>query len=84
MFSWKKQNPPSKQRAAAVQDTEDYSNLIAQGLKLANEDIDQNDDYMEEDGDLDDMDLDDPDLLVAYCWIFRSHSDALMHAMLWR
>ncbi|KAG0335633.1 Coiled-coil and C2 domain-containing protein 1B [Podila horticola] len=66
MFSWKKQNPPSKQRAAA-QDTEDYSNLIAQGLKLANEDIGENDDYMDEDGDLgdlDDMDLDDPDLLA--------------------
>lgn len=72
MFSWKKQNPPSKQRTAA-QDTEDYSNLIAQGLKLANEDIGENDDYMDEDGDLgdlDDMDLDDPDLLVAYPWIF--------------
>ncbi|KAF9212034.1 Coiled-coil and C2 domain-containing protein 1B [Podila verticillata] len=63
MFAWKKQNPPSKQRAAA-QDTEDYSNLIAQGLKLANEDIDENDDYMDEDGDLDGMDLDDPDLLA--------------------
>ncbi|KAG0082450.1 Coiled-coil and C2 domain-containing protein 1B [Podila epicladia] len=66
MFSWKKQNPPSKQRAAA-QDTEDYSNLIAQGLKLANEDIGENDEYMDEDGDLgdlDDMDLDDPDLLA--------------------
>ncbi|KAG0037758.1 Coiled-coil and C2 domain-containing protein 1B [Podila clonocystis] len=66
MFSWKKQNPPSKQRAAD-QGTEDYSNLIAQGLKLANEDIDANDDYMDEDGglgDLDDMDLDDPDLLA--------------------
>ncbi|KAF9290691.1 Coiled-coil and C2 domain-containing protein 1B [Mortierella antarctica] len=66
MFSWKKQNPPSKQRAAA-QGTDDYSNLIAQGLKLANEDIGENDEYMNEDGDLgdlDDMDLDDPDLLA--------------------
>ncbi|KAG0340265.1 Coiled-coil and C2 domain-containing protein 1B [Podila humilis] len=70
MFSWKKQNPPSQQRAAsaaaAAQGSEHYSHLIAQGLKLASEDVDENNDYMDEDGDgdLDDMDLDDPDLLA--------------------
>jgi len=73
MFSWKKQNPPSQQRQQQQQQATagDYSDLIAQGLRLANEDIDESgggDEYMAEDGDEDlgDIDLDDPDLLVLY------------------
>ncbi|KAG0054676.1 Coiled-coil and C2 domain-containing protein 1B [Gryganskiella cystojenkinii] len=71
MFSWKKQNPPSQQRQQQQQQqsTGDYSDLIAQGMRLANEDIDESgggDEYMAEDGDddLGDIDLDDPDLLA--------------------
>ncbi|KAF9922872.1 Coiled-coil and C2 domain-containing protein 1B [Linnemannia zychae] len=67
MFSWKKQNPPSKQRQQQSLGG-DYSDLIAQGMKLANEDIDESGDgaeYMGDgDEDLGDMDLDDPDLLT--------------------
>ncbi|KAF9172603.1 Coiled-coil and C2 domain-containing protein 1B [Mortierella sp. AD010] len=66
MFSWKKQNPPSQQRQQrqAHQGTSDYSDLIAQGMRLANEDI--NDDDMGDinDEDLGDIDLDDPELLA--------------------
>ncbi|KAF9906415.1 hypothetical protein EC991_000662 [Linnemannia zychae] len=71
MFSWKKQNPPSKQRQQQAEGAGggDYSDLIAQGMRLANEDIDESGDggdYMGDDGDEDlgDMDLDDPDLLA--------------------
>ncbi|KAF9135960.1 Coiled-coil and C2 domain-containing protein 1B [Mortierella sp. 14UC] len=72
MFSWKKQNPPSKQRqqqAVGAGGGGDYSDLIAQGMRLANEDIDESGDggdYMGGEGDEDfgDMDLDDPDLLA--------------------
>ncbi|KAG0277176.1 Coiled-coil and C2 domain-containing protein 1B [Linnemannia exigua] len=72
MFSWKKQNPPSQQRqqqAAGGGGGGDYSDLIAHGMRLANEDIDESGDggdYMggEGDEDLGDMDLDDPDLLA--------------------
>lgn len=70
MFSWKKQNPPSKQRQQQAQGGGDYSDLIAQGMQLANEDIDESGadtgDYMGDEGDDDfgDMDLDDPELLV--------------------
>lgn len=75
MFSWKKQNPPSQQRQQQQQQqqqnpTGDYSDLIAQGLRLATEDMDDTaggDEYMAEEGDddLGDIDLDDPDLLVG-------------------
>lgn len=70
MFSWKKQNPPSKQRQQQAQGGGDYSDLIAQGMRLANEDIDESGadtgDYMGDEGDdLGDMDLDDPELLVT-------------------
>ncbi|KAK3847539.1 MAG: hypothetical protein J3R72DRAFT_167165 [Linnemannia gamsii] len=76
MFSWKKQNPPSKQRQQQATGGGgggggggDYSDLIAQGMRLANEDIDESGDggdYMGDEGDEDfgDMDLDDPDLLA--------------------
>ncbi|KAF9141094.1 hypothetical protein BGX30_005474 [Mortierella sp. GBA39] len=70
MFSWKKQNPPSKQRQQQAQGGGDYSDLVAQGMRLANEDIDESGadtgDYMGDEGDEDfgDMDLDDPELLA--------------------
>ncbi|KAG0253282.1 Coiled-coil and C2 domain-containing protein 1B [Mortierella polycephala] len=72
MFSWKKQNPPSKQRQQQQQGVGvagDYNDLIAHGMRLANEDIDDSgngDEYMGEDGDEDlgDIDLDDPELLA--------------------
>ncbi|KAF9542077.1 Coiled-coil and C2 domain-containing protein 1B [Mortierella hygrophila] len=70
MFSWKKQNPPSKQRQQQAQGGGEYSDLIAQGMRLANEDIDESGadtgDYMGDEGDEDlgDMDLDDPELLA--------------------
>ncbi|KAK5822480.1 hypothetical protein F5H01DRAFT_410754 [Linnemannia elongata] len=68
MFSWKKQNPPSKQRQQQPQGGGDYSDLIAQGMRLANEDIDESGadtgDYMPDEEDLGDMDLDDPELLA--------------------
>ncbi|KAF9209390.1 hypothetical protein BGZ49_004695 [Haplosporangium sp. Z 27] len=63
MFSWKKQNPPSQQRQ---DNTNDYSDLIAQGMRIANEDIHDGDDDMGDinDEDLGDIDLDDPELLA--------------------
>ncbi|KAF9353320.1 Coiled-coil and C2 domain-containing protein 1B [Mortierella sp. AD094] len=68
MFSWKKQNPPSQQRQQqrqAPQGTPDYSDLIAQGMRLANEDINEDDDMGDiNDEDLGDIDLDDPELLA--------------------
>ncbi|KAG0294432.1 hypothetical protein BGZ96_001160 [Linnemannia gamsii] len=70
MFSWKKQNPPSKQRQQQAPGGGDYSDLITQGMRLANEDIDESGadtgDYMGDEGDddLGDMDLDDPELLA--------------------
>ncbi|KAF9100620.1 Coiled-coil and C2 domain-containing protein 1B [Mortierella sp. GBA35] len=75
MFSWKKQNPPSKQRQQQQQQQQqqalggDYSDLIAQGMRLASEDIDESTgggDYMGDEGDEDlgDIDLDDPELLA--------------------
>ncbi|KAF9960873.1 hypothetical protein BGZ72_005543 [Mortierella alpina] len=71
MFSWKKQNPPSRQRQQqqALGDTEDYSDIIARGMRLANEDIDEGGEGDEDMGDyggedLGDIDLDDPDLLA--------------------
>ncbi|KAF8949420.1 Coiled-coil and C2 domain-containing protein 1B [Haplosporangium gracile] len=70
MFSWKKQNPPSKQRQQQTQGGGDYNDLIAQGMRLANEDIDESGadtgDYMDGEGDEDlgEMDLDDPELLA--------------------
>ncbi|KAF8932871.1 Coiled-coil and C2 domain-containing protein 1B [Dissophora ornata] len=70
MFSWKKQNPPSQQRQQRQTSgaTGDYSDLIAHGMHLANEDIDHGDgdDDMGEDldEDLGDVDLDDPELLA--------------------
>lgn len=78
MFSWKKQNPPSKQRQQQTQGGGDYSDLIAQGMRLANEDMDEpgadNGDYMGAEGDEDfrDMDLDDPELLVTRSHILSS------------
>ncbi|KAG0307554.1 Coiled-coil and C2 domain-containing protein 1B [Dissophora globulifera] len=66
MFSWKKQNPPSQQRQQR-QAPGDYSDLISQGMRLANEDIGHDeDDAMGEDldEDLGDIDLDDPELLL--------------------
>ncbi|KAG0328653.1 Coiled-coil and C2 domain-containing protein 1B [Dissophora globulifera] len=66
MFSWKKQNPPSQQRQQR-QAPGDYSDLISQGMRLANEDIGHDeDDAMGEDldEDLGDIDLDDPELLA--------------------
>ncbi|KAG0208709.1 Coiled-coil and C2 domain-containing protein 1B [Mortierella sp. GBA30] len=70
MFSWKKQNPPSRQRQQQIQESAgDYSDLIAHGMRLANEDIDDSgagDEGMGDYGDEDmgDIDLDDPDLLA--------------------
>ncbi|KAI7831377.1 hypothetical protein BC939DRAFT_498827 [Gamsiella multidivaricata] len=70
MFSWKKQNPPSQQRQQqqAVGGHGDYSDLIAQGMRLANEDHDhgigEDMDDDDDDGDLGDIDLNDPDLLA--------------------
>ncbi|KAI1316847.1 Coiled-coil and C2 domain-containing protein 1B [Mortierella claussenii] len=72
MFSWKKQNPPSQQRQQQQRQEQegagDYSDLIAHGMRLANEDIDHGegdeDVGEEDDGDLDDIDIDDPDLLA--------------------
>ncbi|ORZ28397.1 hypothetical protein BCR41DRAFT_383224 [Lobosporangium transversale] len=66
MFSWKKQNPPSKQRQTQ-QGTNDYSDLIAQGMRLA-QDVDGDDDMGDigdiGDDDLGDADLNDPELLA--------------------
>ncbi|KAF9927023.1 hypothetical protein BGZ67_007793 [Mortierella alpina] len=73
MFSWKKQNPPSQQRQWQQQqtlgDTEDYSDIVARGMRLANEDVaegGEGDEDMDDYGgeDLGDIDLDDPDLLA--------------------
>ncbi|KAF9110012.1 Coiled-coil and C2 domain-containing protein 1B [Mortierella sp. AM989] len=66
MFSWKKQNPPSQQRqqAQSPQGTTDYSDLIAQGMSLANEDINHDDMSDINDEDIGDIDLDDPELLA--------------------
>ncbi|KAF9574176.1 hypothetical protein EC968_007271 [Mortierella alpina] len=70
MFSWKKQNLPSQQRQQqqAIGDTEDYSDIIARGMRLANEDVEggEGDEDMDDYGgeDLGDIDLDDPDLLA--------------------
>ncbi|KAF9429900.1 Coiled-coil and C2 domain-containing protein 1B [Entomortierella beljakovae] len=62
MFSWKKQNPPSQRQ----QQPSDYGDIIAQGMKLANEDINVDNDDMDDinDEDIDDIDLDDPELLA--------------------